>query len=171
MISNLVIREILVTRFHLPFPFMLRDIFREKLSEIHTLFCPGYNSFSTDRENFSLGQLLPKYKYTGQNNKLEPKKNFNTSCHSAKWSSVLECQEGINLAICASAFLDEVVSKSSGVEKSSLSEGNSSNCSNSSSSDSTSLSLSGSSGTGSEMPEVSSVDSTSTIDNLLAIVS
>jgi hypothetical protein len=69
-----------------------------------------------------------------------------------------------------SAFLDEVISKSSGVEKSSLSEGDSSNCINSSSSDFTLLSLSGSSGTGSEMSEVSSVDSTSIIDDPLGKV-
>ena len=75
-----------------------------------------------------------------------------------RWSSVLECQQGINLAIRASALLDELVSESSGDEDSSLSEGNSSNSSNSnsSSSDSTLPSESGSSGTRSEMSEVSS---------------
>ena len=92
-----------------------------------------------------------------------------------RWSSVLECQQGINLAICAFALLDELVSESSGDEDSSLSEGNSSNSSNSSnsnssSSDSTLLSVSGSSGTRSEMSEVSSIDSASIIDNLLGIV-
>ena len=84
-----------------------------------------------------------------------------------QWSSVLEHQQGINLAICASTLLDELVSESSGDEDSSLSEGSSSN---SSSSDSTLLSVSGSSGTRSEMSEVSSVDSTSIIDDLLGIV-
>ena len=88
----------------------------------------------------------------------------------SRWSSVLECQQGINLAICASALLDELVSESSGDEDSSLSEGNSSNSSNSSSSDSTLLSVSRSSGTSSEMSEVSSIDSASIIDNLLRIV-
>ena len=75
-----------------------------------------------------------------------------------RWSSVLERQMGINLAICTSAFLDELVSESSGDEDLSLSEGNSSNSSNSnsSSSDSTLPSESGSSGTRSEMSEVSS---------------
>ena len=92
-----------------------------------------------------------------------------------QWSSVLECQQSIHLAICASALLDELVSECSGDEDSSLSEGNSSNSSNSSnsnssSSDSTLLSVSGSSGTRSEMSEVSCVDSTSIIDNLLGIV-
>ena len=91
-----------------------------------------------------------------------------------QWSSVLECQQGIILAICTSALLDELVSESSGDEDSSLSEGNSSNSSNSnsnsSSSDSTLLSVSGSSGTRSEMSEVSSIDSASIIDNLLEIV-
>jgi hypothetical protein len=88
----------------------------------------------------------------------------------SQWSSVLEHQQGIHLAICASALLDELVSKSSGDEDSSLSEGNSSNSSSSSSSDSTLLSVSGSSGTRSEMSEVSSLDSTSIIENLLGIV-
>ena len=89
-----------------------------------------------------------------------------------QWSSVLKCQQGIHLAICASALLDELVSESSGDKDSSLSEGNSSNSSNSnsSSSDSTLLSVYGSSGTRSEMSEVSSVDSASIIDNLLGIV-
>ena len=84
-----------------------------------------------------------------------------------QWSSVLECQQGLHLALCASAFLDELISESSGDEDSSLSEGSSSN---SSSSDSTLLSVSGSSGTRSEMSEVSSIDSASIIDNLLGIV-
>ena len=91
-----------------------------------------------------------------------------------RWSSVLECQQGLHLALCASALLDELISESSGDEDSSLSEGNSSNSSNSnsnsSSSDSTLSSVSGSSGTRSEMSEVSSVDSTSIIDDLLGIV-
>ena len=84
-----------------------------------------------------------------------------------QWSSVLEHQQGINLTICASALLDELISKSSGDEGSSLSEGNSSN---SRSSDSTLSSVSGSSGTRSEISEVSSVDSTSIIHDLLGIV-
>ena len=65
-----------------------------------------------------------------------------------QWSSVLERQQGINLAIFTSALLDELVSESSGDEDSSLSEGISSNSSNSnsSSSDSTLLSVSGSIG-------------------------
>jgi hypothetical protein len=84
-----------------------------------------------------------------------------------RWSSVLERQQGINLALCASALLDEFISESSGNEDSSLSEGNSSN---SSSSDSTLSSVSGSSGTRSEMSEVNSVDSASIIDNLLGVV-
>ena len=79
------------------------------------------------------------------------------------------CQQGLHLALCASALLDELVSESSGDKDSSLSEGNSSNSSNSSSSDSTLPSVSGSSGTRSEMSEVSSVDSTSIIDDLLGI--
>ena len=89
-----------------------------------------------------------------------------------RWSSVLERQQGLHLALCASALLDELISESSGDEDSSLSEGNSSNSSNSnsSSSDSTLSSVSGSSGTRSEMSEVSSVDSTSIIDDLLGIV-
>ena len=86
------------------------------------------------------------------------------------WSSILERQQGIHLAICTSALLDEHISKSSIDEDCSLSEGNSSNSSNSSSSDSTLSSVSGSSGTRSEMSEVSSVDSTSIIDDLLGIV-
>ena len=86
-----------------------------------------------------------------------------------QWSSVLECQQGLHLALCASALLDELISESSGDEDSSLSEGNSSNSNSSSSSDSTLLSVSGSSGTRSEMCEVSSVDSTFIIDNLLGI--
>ena len=86
-----------------------------------------------------------------------------------QWSSVLEHQQGINLAICASTLLDELVSESSGDEDLSLSEGNSSN-SNNSRSDSTLSSVSGSSGTRSEMSEVSSIDSASIIDNLLGIV-
>ena len=85
-----------------------------------------------------------------------------------QWSSVLECQQGINLAICASALLYELISISSGNEDSSLSEGNISN--SSSSSDSTLLSLSSSSVTRSEMTEVSGVDSTSIIDYLLGIL-
>ena len=84
-----------------------------------------------------------------------------------RWSSVLECQQGINLAICAFALLDELVSESSGDEDSSLSEGSSSN---SSSSDITLSSVSGSSGTRSEMSEVSSIDSASIIDILLEMV-
>ena len=68
-----------------------------------------------------------------------------------QWSSVLSYQQGINLAICSSALLDELVSKSSGDEDYSLSEGNSSNSSSSSDSDSTLLPLSGSSGTRSEI--------------------
>jgi hypothetical protein len=79
-----------------------------------------------------------------------------------QWRSVIECQQGINLALCSSALLDELVSKSSGDEDSSLSEGNSSSVS-------TLLSVPGSSGIRSEMSEVSSVDSTSIIDNLLGI--
>ena len=67
-----------------------------------------------------------------------------------QWSSVLSYQQGINLAICSSALLDELVSKSSGDEDYSLSEGNSSS-SSSSDSDSTLLPLSGSSGTRSEI--------------------
>jgi hypothetical protein len=86
-----------------------------------------------------------------------------------RWSSVLECQQGIHLAICPSALLDELTSKSSGNEDSSLSEGNSCN-SNSSSSGSTLPSVSGFSGTRSEMSKVSSIDSTSIIDILLGIV-
>ena len=72
-----------------------------------------------------------------------------------QWSSVLESQHGITLAICASALLDELVSKCSGDEDSSLSEENSSN---SSTGDSTLLSVSDSSGTRSKMSEVSSDD-------------
>ena len=88
-----------------------------------------------------------------------------------QWSSVLECQQGLHLALCASALLDELISESSGNEDSSLSEGNSSNHNSSScDSDSTLSSVSGSSGTRSEMSEVSSVDSASIIDNLLGIV-
>ena len=87
-----------------------------------------------------------------------------------QWSSVLEHQQGINLAICASTLLDELVSESSGDEDSSLSEGNSSNSNSSSSSDSTLLSVSGSSGIRSEMSEVSSIDSASIIDILLEMV-
>ena len=87
-----------------------------------------------------------------------------------QWSSVLEHQQGINLAICASTLLDELVSESSGDEDSSLSEGNSSNSNSSSSSDSTLPSVSGSSGTRSEMSEVSSIDSASIIDILLEMV-
>ena len=87
-----------------------------------------------------------------------------------QWSSVLEHQQGINLAICASTLLDELVSESSGDEDSSLSEGNSSNSNSSSSSDSTLPSVSGSSGTRSEMSEVSSEVSTSIIDDLPRIV-
>ena len=85
-----------------------------------------------------------------------------------QWSSVLECQQDIHLAICTSVSLDELISESSIDEDSSLSEGNISNCS--SSSGSTLLSLSGSSGTRSEMSEVSSVDSTSITDDLCGIV-
>ena len=76
---------------------------------------------------------------------------------------IIECQQGINLALCSAELLDELVSKSSGDEDSSLSEGNSSSVS-------TLLSAFGSSGTRSEMSEVSSVDSTSIIDKLLGIV-
>ena len=53
-----------------------------------------------------------------------------------RWSSVLERQQGLHLALCASALLDELISESSGDEDSSLSEGNSSNSSNSNSSSS-----------------------------------
>ena len=67
-----------------------------------------------------------------------------------QWSSVLSYQQGINLAICSSVFLDELVSKSSGDVDYSFSEGNSSS-SSSSDSDSTLLPLSGSSGTRSEI--------------------
>ena len=89
-----------------------------------------------------------------------------------RWSSVLERQQGLHLALCASALLDELVSESSGDEDSSLSEGNSSNSSNSNSrsNDSTLSSVSGSSGTRSEKSEVRSVDSASKIDDLLGIV-
>ena len=87
-----------------------------------------------------------------------------------QWSSVFERQQGLHLALCASALLDELISESSGGDDdSSLSKGNSSNCSRSSS-DSTLSPVSGSSGTRSEMSEVSSVDSTSIIDDLLGIV-
>ena len=125
----------------------------------------------TDRDNFSLGQLLPNTSITAQNNKLKPKVYFlhtiNTSCHFANGTLSLSASKVFSLAICASALLDELVNKSCGDEDSSLSEGNSSN---SSSSDSALLSVSGSSGTTSEMSEVSSVDSTSIIDDLLGIV-
>ena len=90
-----------------------------------------------------------------------------------QWSSVLECQQGVSLAICASALLDELVSESSNNKDSSLSEkyqSNSSNSSSSSSSGNTMLLVSGSSGTRSEMFNVSSIDSTSIIDNLLGIM-
>ena len=82
---------------------------------------------------------------------------------SCQWRSVVECQQGINLALCSFALLDELVSKSSGDEDSSLSEGNSSSVS-------TLLSVSGSSGTRFEMSEVSSINSTSIIDKILGIV-
>ena len=85
-----------------------------------------------------------------------------------QWSSVLECQQSIHLAICASALLDKLISKSNGDEDSSLSEGNNSN--SSSSSDSTLSSVSCSCGSRSEMSEVSCVDSTSIINVLLGIV-
>ena len=82
------------------------------------------------------------------------------------WSSVLEHQQGVSLAICASALLDELVSKSSDNEDSSLDE----EYRNKSSSDSSLLSVSNSSGSRSEMSEMSSVDSTSIIHDLLRIV-
>ena len=129
----------------------------------------------TDRDNFSLGQLLPNTSITAQNNKLKPKVYFlhtsNTSCCFADGALFLSASRVFSLAICTSALLDELVSKSSGDEDSSLSEGNSSNSSNSSSStDSTLSSVSSSSGTRSEMSELSSVDSTSIINDLLGIV-
>ena len=88
-----------------------------------------------------------------------------------QWSPVLEHQQGISLAICASALLDKHVSESSGNKDSSLGEGNSRNSTSTSSRNSSTLLLvSGCSGTRSEMSEVSSVNSTSIIDNHLGIV-
>ena len=88
-----------------------------------------------------------------------------------QWSSVLERQQGVSLAICASALLDDLVSESSNSEDSSLSEEYQSNSSTSSSSSGSTMTLvSGSSATRSEMSNVSSIDSTSIIDDLLGIV-
>ena len=72
--------------------------------------------------------------------------------------------------MCASALLDELISESSDYEDSSLDEEYRSNSSNRSTNNSTLLSVSDSSGSRSEMLEVSSVDSTSIIDDLLRIV-
>ena len=87
------------------------------------------------------------------------------------WSSSLERQQGVSLAICASILLDELTSLSSDNEDSSLDveyrSSNSTSSSSSSSTDSSLLSLSDSSGSRSEVPEVSSVASTSIIDDLL----
>jgi hypothetical protein len=88
-----------------------------------------------------------------------------------QWSHVLEHQQGISLAICASALLDAHVSESSDNKDSSLGKGNSRNSTSTSSRNSSTLSLiSGCSGTRFEMFEVSSVDSASIIDNRLGIV-
>ena len=69
--------------------------------------------------------------------------------------------------MCASVLLDELVSESSNNEDSSSSDEYQSN----SSSGSMMSLVSGSSSTRSEMSNVSSIDSTSIIDNLLGIVS
>ena len=83
-----------------------------------------------------------------------------------QWSSVLERQQGVSLAICASALLDELISYRSNNKDSSLSEEYQSN----SSSGSMMLLVSGSSGTRSEMSNIRSIDSTSIIVDLLGIV-
>ena len=112
--------------------------------------------------------------HTAQNNKFKTKLFVVAHHHIimsfCSWSSVVERQQGVSLAICASALLDELVSTSSESEDSSLDEEYRSNSSNNSRSNSTLLSVSGSSGSRSEMSEVSSVDSTSIIDDLLGIV-
>ena len=88
-----------------------------------------------------------------------------------QWTSVLERQQGVSLAIFPYALLDELISESSNNKDSSLSEEYQSNSSSgSSSSGSMMLPVSGSSGTRSEMSNVSSIDSTSNIDDLLGIV-
>ena len=84
--------------------------------------------------------------------------------------SVLECQKGVSLAICASALLDELVSERRDNDDSSIDEEYRNTSSTSISSDSTLLPVSDSSCTKSEMFEVSSVDSNSILDGLLGIV-
>ena len=86
------------------------------------------------------------------------------------WSSVLDCQQGVSLAICPYVLLDELVSKSSDYLDSSLDEECQSNSSTSSSSDNTLPSVSDSSGLRSAMLGMSSVDSTSIIVDVLRIV-
>ena len=106
-------------------------------------------------DDISLGQHHPQDKHTNQNDKLEPKifvvahHHLIMSFHS--WSSVLERQQGVSSAICASELLDELVSKRSDNKDSSLDEEYRSNNSTSSSSNSTLMSISDSSGSRSEM--------------------
>jgi hypothetical protein len=76
-------------------------------------------------------------------------------------SFIFEFQQGINLAICPSVLLDELVSKSIGDEDFSSSEGKYTNIIRS---DSTLLPLYGSSGTRSEISQVNSVESTAFLE-------
>ena len=87
-----------------------------------------------------------------------------------QWSSVLEYQQGLSFATCASAILDEFISKRSDNENSSLVEEYRSTNSTGGSSNITLLSVTDSSGSRSEMLEVSIVALTSVIDNLFGTV-
>jgi hypothetical protein len=85
-----------------------------------------------------------------------------------QWSSILECQQDISIAMCASASLDEHVSESSGNEESSLGQ---EHCiSNSSSNDSILVLVSGPSGIMYEMSKVSSLGPTSIIVTPIGVV-
>jgi hypothetical protein len=87
------------------------------------------------------------------------------------WSSIIEWQQGITLALYASTLMDRFNSESSGSKESSLGVGNNSFSSSSNSSDhsnSSNISMSSSSNSGS-LDGMSSIDSTFIIEEFIQV--
>jgi hypothetical protein len=87
-------------------------------------------------------------------------------CH---WNSILECQQGITLALYASTLMDKLNSESSGSEESSLGVGFNSFSSSSSNDSSNRSKTMLSSGNSSSIDGMSSIDSTFIIEEVIQV--